>query len=498
MFLCRNRPCFRPVKPFLRHLRSVAWPAVAGLALLALFACVRERLVPAGADFDRSDWLLTGDEPAYLLTAQAIASGDGEDVSRVREARTWKRYTPRHVIGRRQWTWSDYKRQGCPHLIDRSAAWGETRQVIQRPPLIAVFAAPFALRPSGARRAVLGAHVLFAALAAFALALLAVRSGAPGPWAAWGVVCLLGSMPIVYYTAEIYPEILVGSLAALALMLCRSPRPPLRAAAIALLVVSLWGTGRVVPAVAAVTALLAWRELRARNRAAVAVFLAGWAAYLAYNLNLWGHVVPPTPPDGGTLTFATFRLGILANFLGNDFGLFLLCPAAVVGAWALAQLVLRHRDDPATWPCLLYACLVAAVVASFSHPRAGTCPAGRYQVAQAFAFLVPILVLCAREPAGSPVRLHLRFLLLTLGIPSLAAGLVVAFHPGWWFARYHPLFKLDALGRLYGALPDFEAGSWALPFLCWIAFFGLLLFPWPPFRVRRERPRPAPEPADGA
>ena len=473
---------------FLHGLRRLAWPLLAAVVLFAVFSQVRNLLVPADADFDRARWRLTGDEPAYLLTAQAIASGDGEDVSRVHAAHTWTNFYARPVIGDRQWTWKDYRGLGCPFWIDRSEAWGKSRQVIQRPPLIAAFAAPFALRPRGARRAVLCAHALFAVLVAFLFCACAVRSGASGPWAAWTVVCFFGSLPIVYYTAEIFPEVLVGGMDALALLLCRSRRPAVRSAAAALLIVSLWGTGRVVPAVAVVSLLLAWRELRARNITAVAAYVAGWIVYLAYNLNLWGYPVPPTPPNGGTLTFGALRLGLLADFFGNDVGLFFLCPVAVVGAWSLAILLLKHRDDPSAWPCLLYSCALAAVVASFSNPRAGTCPAGRYQVAQAFALAVPPLVLLARAPSASACGRRLRGLLVVLGGSSLAMGILVGVQPSWWFQRYHPLFKAKRLNPHYAVLPDFQ-GRWIVPLLLWTLFFAALTLPWERLfrRIRAKR-----------
>ena len=50
-------------------LRRLLWPLLAAGLLFGLFSIARECLVPHGADFDRARWRLTGDEPAYLLTA---------------------------------------------------------------------------------------------------------------------------------------------------------------------------------------------------------------------------------------------------------------------------------------------------------------------------------------------------------------------------------------------------------------------------------------------
>ncbi|MBR1837598.1 MAG: hypothetical protein IJ783_09965, partial [Kiritimatiellae bacterium] len=151
----------------------VAWAALAAAVLFGLFSLARESLVPFGADYDRARWRLTGDEPAYLLTAQAIASGDGEDVSRVHAAGTYANYQPRIVIGPRQWTYEDYeKRCGVRFLMDRRAAWGDA-QIIHGGPLEPLFAAPFALSPVRPRWKILFAQGVFAALVAAALVLLA-------------------------------------------------------------------------------------------------------------------------------------------------------------------------------------------------------------------------------------------------------------------------------------------------------------------------------------
>lgn len=430
--------------------------SVATMALLfGVFSLARENLVPRNADFDRARWRLTGDEPAYLLTAQAIARGEGEDVSRAHAACTYTNFQTRAVIGSTQWTWRNYKNLGCPHWIDRSESWGPTKQVIQRPPLIAAFAAPFALSHSP-RWKIVFAQNLFAALVAGLLVFLAA-SGERSPLLP-AIACLatFAGMPVICYTAEIYPEVLMGCLLALAMMLWRSKRPAARALALLPFFASLWGSGRVVPAACAASLAMAVQEIRAKRVLPIALIGAGWCAYFGYNLWQWGYPVPPTPGNGGTLTIARIPVGLAENFIGNDIGLFLLCPAAILSAACCLLCLVRHRDDPATIPSALLFAGVALTVSSFSNPRAGTCPAGRYQVVQAILLLVPVFIFFASEAPGSRLRKVFAWALVLLGTATLAMGITVAFHPAWWFERFHPFFKIERLQRFYRFLPEFH------------------------------------------
>ena len=438
-------------------MRSILTALAAAALLFGLFSVARESLVPRGADFDRARWRLTGDEPAYLLTAQAIARGDGEDVSRTHAARSYTNFQSRIVIGPTQWTWRDYRKLGCPFWIDRSASWGETKQVIQRPPLIAAFAAPFALSADRPRWRILFAQGLFVAICAGLLVLLAADGTPRAPlFAAIACLATLGGMPALYYTAEIYPEALMGCLLALSMMLWRRSSPVLRALSLLPFFASLWGSGRVVPAAVAASLAMAAQELRAKRRATPVLIAAGWLAYFGYNLWLWGYPVPPTPGNGGTLTLSRIPVGLAENFFGNDIGLFWLCPAALVGAACGIVGLARHRADPATLPSAILFAGVALVVSSFSNPRAGTCPAGRYQVVQAILLLVPTCIFFAREPSESRLRKVFAAALCVLGAITLAMGVTVAIHPGWWFERFHPFFKIARLQRFYRFLPEFH------------------------------------------
>lgn len=452
-------------------MKSIAWHAVAVAGLLfGFYSVARERLVPFNADPGRAAWRLTGDEPAYLLTAQAIASGDGENVRHVHERRTYTNYQTRIVIGDNQWTWQNYEGLGVSHLTDRAHSWGD-KQVIQRPPLIALFAAPFALQRSHVRWSVAFAQGIMASVVA---ALLLVAAGATAGSSlvrkAFASVAFLGGMPVLYYTAQIFPEVLMGSFLALSLMLARKERPAYRWPSYALMLACLWGSARVALGVAAVSLLYLWRDLRKRDFVGVGILSLGWMFYAGYNVWLWGHVIPPNPNPSSPLDISLVPKGLLIALFGNDVGLLFLSPVTWLGVVCTILISLFHGGDRGTWPTLLLLAGISGVVGAFPDYRAGTCPAGRYQVVQTFVLLVPVLIFLCKEPPDSIWLRRVSTTLLVLGLATLGMGIVVAQHPSSWFERYHPLFRRPSIQPYYYLLPDFKS-RWVGRLAAWMLLF---------------------------
>lgn len=453
---------------------SVLWALAAAVVSFALFSVARESLVPYGCDFERARWRLTGDEPAYLLTAQAIASGDGEDVSRVRAAGTHTNFQHKIVLGPTQWTYDDYVRRcRVKFLFDRRKAWGDGAQIQHGAPLMPLFASPFALSPSQPRWKILCAQGVFASAVVAAIVLLSGGNGRKGGTAASAAatVAFFGSAPIVYYTAQIFPETLIGCFLALSLLLTRRDDAQSRAAGIVCLLLPLFGSSRIVGAVAAASVYHAVVAIRRRRISDLALIALGVVSYFGYHLWRWGNFFPPNTDQGSPITASLVPVGFLRYFFGNSVGLVFLCPVAWAGIVALAGLLRTPRIDPAVVPAALIAIVLPLSVGAFPAFRAGTCPAGRYQVATAFVLLIPVLLMLSREGAKPAWRRRVAWLLSTLGPVSLALGVWLAAHPGWWFERYHPVFKHPALQPHYGCLPDFEGprGSLAAVLALWIA-----------------------------
>lgn len=131
-------------------------------------------------------------------------------------------------------------------------------------PLLPFLASPFALsaRP---RWNILLAQGIFAALAAALLVMLAPGGAHAAPWTAVACVAFLGGAPVTFYSAQIFPEILIGSFLALSLLLVRRPEAAARMAGYACLFIPLFGSSRVAAAVAAVAIFLAAVAARRRR-----------------------------------------------------------------------------------------------------------------------------------------------------------------------------------------------------------------------------------------
>ena len=440
------------------------------ILLFGLYSIARERLVPFNADYNRAAWRLTGDEPAYLLTAQAIASGDGENVRNVHENRTYTNFQSRAVIGDNQWTWQNYRGLGVSPLIDRAQSWGD-KQVIQRPPLIALFSAPFVLQRSHVRWSIAFAQgIVISVLAALLLVTAGFADRSRLGRGASSCLAFLGGMPVVYYTAQIFPEVLMGAFLALSLLLTRKECARCRWIGYALMCASLWGSARLVVGVAAASLIYLWRDVRDREFLGVGILLLGWLSYVGYNLWLWGHLVPPNPHQSSQLTIAFMPKGFLMNLFGNDVGLLFLSPVAWVGLVCLILTAYYHQEDRGTLPSVLLLLGIILVVSAFPEHRAGTCPAGRFQVVQSFVLLVPLLVFIGRESPGSRWTSRINTTLVVWGTATLLMGIQVAQDPRSWFERDHPLSRMGIIQPHYHLLPNFQ-GRWLGHLVVWLLVF---------------------------
>ena len=198
----------------------VASALLCGLLLFTIHAYYRENLIPYRATSERARWLLTGDEPSYLLLAQAIASGDGLNIRPAHEKGTYKNFQPRCIVGSDQYTWQHYRSVGVKSLFSRSNLWGNA-QILPHSPLLPFLISPFSKASSKVRWTAASLQAALAAIASVGILLLfscKQRSAFLFSGCA-AVIFGLGSMPIAYYTAQIYPELIASVMLLLAIVL---------------------------------------------------------------------------------------------------------------------------------------------------------------------------------------------------------------------------------------------------------------------------------------
>jgi len=457
---------------FSAHRRLLS-AVVCGCILFAVFSWHRSHLIPREADFERAKWLLTGDEPSYLLLAQAFAAGDGLNVGPSHQRGSYLSFQSRAVIGPDQWTWETYRALGFKPWLDRSKSWGN-RQILPRLPLFSAVVAPLVAHTNHLRWLVgFLQALLVAGTAAMFVGFVVKDNLKTRIHTAAALLFVLGSIPTAYYTTQMYPETLAGVLLLCAFFWYSRGGRSAGLIGNTLLVLCLWTTPRVAAGILAATAVLAVHDWRQRHYGNLGTLVLGWVVFLLGNLWVWGSWMIPNQNPYSRNSLAIFPEGALRFFLGSDVGMFFLSPVTWVclAAATVNLLVLRKHLDFA-WVALFAGIL--AVVATFPDFRAGTCPAGRYQVIPAYLLAFPLIrLLCTDLTVW---RRRLVPLMYLLGIPGLVISLVVATRPSFWFRSYHPLFGFDQLRRFHALLPPLQGPAHLWLSLAWLGGFILLLF----------------------
>ena len=495
---------------------------IASAAVLVLFLWLgvfRAELIPQHANREQQLWLLTGDEPAYLLAAQAFAAGDGLDMGPAQRRQEHLRFYDGDIMGPGQFNRAWHGLGGDP--TSARARWWADKQIKRHAPGFPLLLAPLAGCQQFRWTAAVTEALLMCALAA--LLLWRARTLATTTYAATAlaVLCFLGGAPSAFYAAQMYPETSTGVLAVTALTLFTARRRWEHLAGCVLLTVLLWFSPRMLGGVLLACGILGWSALRRRDWLELLLLGAGCALFFGFNLFVWDMLLPmslagsskllalgcgvalvgsallykfmrprwwlvtllalggaaflalqqvsPALTGGGPLKHLGQQLLIM--FLGNDVGLLFLNPALWLGVVAACWLLCHQRDEAFyLWAALFIGVLVS--VAVVPEWRAGTCPAGRYGVIPAYLLLVPVLrVFALASPAW---RVRLLTTLVVLGGVGLVTGWFMAQAPNFWFRDYHPLFGYVRLQRYYDWLPASEHLR-PKPILLWLLCFSATL-----------------------
>ena len=454
-------------------MRISRFKLIVGLATVAvlflLLGVYREHLIPFHADREQQLWLLTGDEPAYLLAARAFADGDGLDMWPAHERNEHLQFYDRDIMGKTQYSWKYYLACGHRPLLDRASWWGD-KQIKHHMPGFPLLMAPFSRLHQFRWAMALSQALLICALAT--VLLWHVR-GLPSRWfggAALAVLCWLGCAPIAYYSTQAFPETTAGVFVLLALLLLSGQRPLPRVLGGGLLTATLWITPRMIGGVLLADVVLIFNAIRRRRWSELAVISVGVLMYFGYHLFIWGTFFPPAFDPANRIQTRLLLRGILICFFGNDVGLLFLNPALWIGVVATLLILLRHRDETVwVWGAVFVGCLLG--VAMLPVWRAGVCPAGRYQVVIAYLLLLPTLR--AFNVASDRWRMRLITSLGILGTVGIMIGLFMAQAPNFWFRDYNPLFGYKPLQPYYDWLPPSDPVRFGLKrySLYWLLFF---------------------------
>ncbi|MCB1069474.1 MAG: hypothetical protein KDL31_03900 [Kiritimatiellae bacterium] len=485
----------------------------------------------------QQDWLLTGDEPAYMMMALAIHRGEGINVRGAVESKAYEVFQSGSLPVRHDndWTWSNYQARGMSFILDQSERWGNA-QILWLPPFYSYWLSPLFSLEQPVRRA--NALIQAGLLTALATILFFLSLKA-GPWTAattgMALFSGLGGIPIGYYTTQAFPELLTLSCIVAGLVLYAREKRASDLAGDLLCLTALFLTPR---SLIAVTLLFLFRigySFRSRHWSGLFILLSGSGLYVFSNLLIWGRILPPAA--GGLISllreksqladigwialggvgavtlliwsvmyaahtkhrrvvlpsviagwsllamvaglglapelFSVLAQGVFMQFLSRDMGLLFSNPLSFASLLGCGWLLLRKWDRTALYGLLLFLGYLA-VNASFPDYRAGRCPMGRYQVLLN-GILIAGLVRALLLYGQGPPAAWLTGPVWLLGCFSLVIAGFLTTHPNFWYRDYHPLFAFKLIQRHYDWLPQ-----WGRPHviglsLAWLTLYSLTL-----------------------
>ena len=301
----------------------IAVMMLAGIFYLALLPAVFRHLSP-----------VTGDEPFYIMTAQSMLSDADLDESNNYANRDYEAFYPDDPLPANWQGWPSFPRTLPPHPATSDRPGLYTKHGLG---LSLLIAAPYEL--AGRLGAVL-VVVLFAALLAGQMFMLAREAGATHELAALIAVGLAIAMPIAPYATLIFPEIPAALLIVYAVRRLSANNNNLgQWLAIGLAVGFLpWLHQRfaVVSVVFAVAILIElWRARSILVASALAPIAAGGFSLLAYNQWLYGQPTQNVEDHAGFSGLTGAVNGAAGLLLDAQWGLLIIAPGLIFGLAAL-------------------------------------------------------------------------------------------------------------------------------------------------------------------
>ncbi len=437
---------------------------VMAVLILIFSTWTRQILVPFNADEQRRDFLLTGDEPAYLMTALSLARDGDTDVANNSEAKDYLIYQHRPYQGS---GFSFYNKLVHGRISGREQSWGKARYMRHRPGTSVLIAPVFFLAHHNHR---FWAYTLlsfcFACFAAIAVYSLGQTILPPTLALLLTGICGLAP-PVYFYLNQIYPELPAGILlTAMALLFLLPRRPGLFPFFLAALVI--WFSDRTILATLILCAG-GWFGLAGAGRKTAAVLILGCSGGL-FAWYCWHRFGVPWPVSHNTkMGFSPEKIPVrlLQIFCDGKQGWVWLFPPALLLPVMIWQ-TLREQEKKIPVTALVLALIsVLILVAAFDDWQGGTNPRGRYYVIPQLLFLV---LAAAWVSPGGTIRQPRLWWLIGLGGLALTQLFWLAPNPKWWFARYHPLFTWKAIQPWYAFIPQLPDNA---PRQEWLKLFRL-------------------------
>jgi len=449
---------------------SVNWrlPLAVFICALALFSFTRSFLISSRPDDIRLHYLLTGDEPSYLLITHSLVFDGDLDLSNNRQDTV---HFSRHpLLGNQQFGFNFYNRIAQGRLSGKEKDWGDRQYFINRPGLPLLIAPAYWIGFQADKRIRFTVLVWLNLIAAFFIVVLfylAKTLSGPIPAAAAALVFAV-TPPVLFYSNQIYPELPAALCLAGALWGLIKAEKKWEILLTGLAVACFpWFHERFIGMFLVLLAAAFFRPDFRRGRVLflilpiLSLILQGMYYHSFYGL--------PFPLNSHKpLNVSAVPRGLLAMLTDRDKGLLFLNPLMALSFFGLIPLWRQDRRLAVTLSALLLAYLLP--VAAFPDWHGGICPPLRYWVT-----VVPLAIIPAMALGNDDSRLFSRAGMVALGAWGVWMGIVLVFQPKLWFWQYGPLFRHPDFQSAHVFFPGYihpEAQSKYLS-LFWISLLGL-------------------------
>ena len=460
------------------------WPGILIVILITLTAVslVRSQFISHRSDDPRRMYLLTGDEPSYLLLSHSFVFD--RDFNLFNNHRDSLFFDKHILLEPGSYGFDYYNTISKGRLAGQEKNWKNQQYFISRP------AFPILLSPAywigfhfqhRIRFVVLVClNVLTIVLAVVMLLLAGSIHGAPLTNIV-AVLFLVLSAPLLYYSSQIYPDLSAALFIAGALLglikACRGRTVLITGFLIACLP---WFHERYLGITLVLIIAALFRQPFRRHPIHFGVFIIlsfivqGWYYSFFYG-------VPYPLNNHKPLVLSAIPRGLMALLTDRDKGLFFLNPLLILVPVGIIPLWKKNAWLAGTLLALLVSYILP--VAAFPDWHGGLCPPLRYLVPIIPLLVIPMTALLKGE--GWPLT---RTALYPLGLWALWMGIKVAGQPKLLFWEYGALFQDKAFHAAHGLFPGYfnpAPGSFYRSLL-WLGF--LVSFPawdWLVWRKKR-------------
>lgn len=427
---------------------TILWAVALAVIVFLSATYARIQIVPFNADETRRSVLLTGDEPAYFMTALSVAH-DG-DLNLANNAAN-KDYLLFQNQPYRGSGFGFYNSLSHNRLQEQEEQWGDARYMRHRPGTSVLLAPSFLLADHNQRfwsyTIISFCFALFCGCSVFYLHQIVSM-----PLAVSLVTCLVCGLspPVYFYLNQAYPEVPAGILLTLITILFLNPKcsslvPFVLAAFV------IWFSDRALLATLIICAGGFLNLPTKKLKLAAVLILGGSGLLFAYYC--WHRFGVPYPLSHNTImgfSYEKIPVRLLQILFDARYGWVWLFPPVLLLPVMFWQILKDRQVNSIHVSLIISFTVTLALVAAFDDWVGGTCPRGRYYVIPQFLFMV-LIYIWFKMKSGRKSKM---FWVIGLGSLGLMQIVWLAPHPNWWFRAYQPIFAWQEIQPLFDYLPS--------------------------------------------